>query len=233
METIGYSTGSLARADVRGALRLLERRDMGALELSALRSYELVPLLELIPQLLLDRYQHISVHAPSAITCAQEPEVAAALLSVALRGWLVVVHPDTIHDHRHWVPFGDRLAIENMDRRKSVGRTVEELRPLFGRLPEASFCLDLAHVWQYDPSLAEGARLLGAFGERLAEVHVSELDADSRHVRLTPRGIDAYQALAELIPVHVPLIVEAPVAPDELDDELVASLEALGRLCVV
>jgi hypothetical protein len=230
METIGYSTGSLAHADVRGALQLLESRDMGALELSALRAHELGPLLEVISELLLDRYQNISVHAPSAFSAADESRIAAALLPVARRGWLIVVHPDTIHDHDLWTPFGDRLAIENMDRRKPVGHTAEELRPVFRKLPEASFCLDLAHAWQCDPTMSEAARLLAAFGERLAEVHVSELDADSRHIRLTPKGIGAYQRFADLIPVHVPVIIEAPVEPEEIESELEASLVALGRL---
>lgn len=230
METIGYSTGSLARADVRGALQLLEPLDVGALELSALRAHELGPLLEIISELLLDRYQNISVHAPSAFIAADEPGIAAALLPVARQGWLIVIHPDTIHDPGLWTPFGDRLAIENMDLRKPTGRTVEELRPVFRRLPEASFCMDLAHAWQCDPTMSEAARLLGAFGERLAEVHVSELDPQSRHVRLTPMGIGAYRRFAELIPLDVPVIIEAPVRPEEIESELEASLEALGRL---
>lgn len=230
METIGYSTGSLDRADIRAALQLLESRDMGALELSALRAHELGPLLEVVSELLFDRYRNISVHAPSAFSAADEPEIAAALLPVARRGWLIVIHPDTIHDNDLWAPFGARLAIENMDRRKAVGRTVEELWPVFQKLPEASFCLDLAHAWQCDPTMSEAARLLAAFGERLAEVHVSELDADSRHVRLTEAGIGAYQRFAEIIPVHVPVIIEAPVRPEEIESELEASLLALGRL---
>jgi hypothetical protein len=233
METIGYSTGSLAHADVRGALRLLETHDVGALELSALRTHELSPLLELLSELPLDRYRHVSLHAPSAFTAAEERRIAAALLRVVRRGWLVILHPDSICDYRVWERFGDRLAIENMDRRKPIGRTVEELRPVFSRLPEASFCLDLAHAWQCDSTMAEAARLLGAFGERLAEVHVSELDAFSRHVRLSDRAIEAYQRFGELIPIHVPVIIEAPVEPHEIDEELETSLEALGRVCTV
>jgi hypothetical protein len=233
MEMIGYSTGSLARSDVRRALRLLESRDTGALELSALRVHELAPLLDLLSDLFLDGYHHLSVHAPSAFTAAQEPAIAKALLPVARRGWLVILHPDTIHDHGLWAPFGDRLCIENMDRRKPVGRTVDELRPVFARLPDASFCLDVAHARQCDPSMAEASRMLDTFRERLAEVHVSELDAQSRHVRLSPAGVWAYQKLAGLIPLEIPVIIEAPVRPDEIDAELQASLEALGRLVAV
>ncbi|HEX2079278.1 MAG TPA: hypothetical protein VHG08_16245 [Longimicrobium sp.] len=233
METIGYSTGSLARSDVRRALRLLESRDTGALELSALRVHELAPLLDLLSDLLLDGYHHLSVHAPSAFTAAQEAAIAGALLPVARRGWLVILHPDTIHDHARWAPFGDRLCIENMDRRKPVGRTVDELRPVFARLPDASFCLDVAHARQCDPSMGEALRMLDTFRDRLAEVHVSELDAQSRHVRLSPAGVWAYQQLAGMIPLEIPVIIEAPVQPDEIDAELQASLEALGRLVAV
>ena len=129
--------------------------------------------------------------------------------------------------------FGDRLCVENMDVRKPVGRSVRELLPIFRRLPHASFCFDVAHAAQCDPSMAEAARLLDAFGHRLAEVHVSELDAQSRHVRLSAAGVRACQAVARLIPPHVPAIIEAPVASHHIDDELEASLRALGRRVAV
>lgn len=230
MSGIGFSTGSLAKSDVRRALRLLEPHATEAVELSALRTHELAPLLGLISHLALHDYTHVSVHAPSAFSTTEEPAIAAALRPVAERGWLVVVHPDTIRAPRLWRGFGDRLCIENMDHRKPVGRTVQELKPVFARLPEASFCFDVAHARQCDPSMGEAFRLLDAFRDRLAEVHVSELDAHSRHVRLSPAGMWACQRVAELIPLEIPVIIEAPVQPCEIDAELEASLEALGRL---
>ncbi|HST58446.1 MAG TPA: hypothetical protein VLK84_07160 [Longimicrobium sp.] len=233
MDTIGYSTGALARSDVHGAFDLLAYRGTGAVELSALRVHELGPLLQAIPDLPLAPFPHISVHAPSAFTAAQEPEIAAALLPVARAGWLVVVHPDTIHDPRPWRRFGAQLCIENMDVRKPVGRTVQELLPVFARLPRASFCFDVAHARQCDPTMGEAVRLLQAFGDRLAEVHVSELDAHSRHVRLSAAGIRACRQVAALIPSTVPAIIEAPVRPHEIEPELQASLRALGRSVAV
>jgi hypothetical protein len=228
MQMIGYSTGSLARSDVRRAVSLLERRDTGAIELSALRTHELEPLLQSLPDLALERYSHVSVHAPSTFSAREEREITAALLPVARRGWLIILHPDTIHDVSLWAAFGDRLCLENMDRRKH-GRTVEELRPLFVRLPRASFCFDVAHARQCDTSMVEAYRLLSAFGDRLAQVHVSELDASSRHVRMTRSGVQACRMVSSLIPLSVPAIIEAPVRPEEIDAELVASLDALGR----
>jgi hypothetical protein len=232
METIGYSTGALARSNVHGAFDLLAYRGTGAVELSALRAHELGPLLQALPDLPLHEFSHVSVHAPSAFTAAQEPGIAAALLPLARAGWLVVVHPDTLHDPRPWRPFGAQLCIENMDARKP-GRTVQELLPVFARLPRASFCFDVAHARQCDPSMGEALRLLQAFGGRLAEVHVSELDAGSRHVRLSAAGIRACRQVAELIPPGVPAIIEAPVHPHEVDAELQASLRALGRPAAV
>lgn len=229
MQTIGFSTGALARSDVRGALDLLAFRGTGAVELSALRVHELAPLLQAIPELHLDAYDHRSLHAPSAFSAAEERDIAAALLPFARAGWLVIVHPDTLHDARPWRKLGARLCIENMDVRKPVGRTVQELLPVFARLPRASFCLDVAHAWQCDPSMGEAARLLDAFGDRLAEVHVSELDAHSRHVRLSAAGMRAVRQVAGRIPHAVPAIIEAPVRPHEIDAELRASLRALGR----
>lgn len=229
METIGFSTGALARSDVHAAFGLLAYRGTGAVELSALRAHELRPLLQAIPALDLGGYAHLSVHAPSAFPASQEREIAAALLPLARRGWLVVVHPDTLRDFRVWGRFGDRLCIENMDERKPVGRTVPELEAVFARLPRASFCFDVAHARQLDPAMEQAARLLEAFGDRLAEVHVSELDAHSRHVRLSPAGVRACRAVAGLIPPQVPAIIEAPVRPHEIGAELQASLRALGR----
>lgn len=229
MHTIGYSTGALAGSDVHAALRMLGFRGTGAVELSALRSHELRPLLQAIPELDLGGFEHVSVHAPSAFTAREEPGIAAALLPMAQQGWRVILHPDTIHDPRHWAAFGDRLCLENMDVRKPVGRTVRELRPVFRQLPRASFCFDVAHAAQVDPSMREAARLLDAFGGRLAEVHVSELDAHSRHVRLSAQGVRDCRQVAELIPVHVPAIIEAPVGPHEIGSELESSLRALGR----
>jgi hypothetical protein len=229
MERIGFSTGSLARGDFHAALSMLSGHPGAAVELSALRFDELAPLMHAVPYLDLAAYDYVSIHAPGAFTAAEEAEVVRLLLPAARRGWHVILHPDTIHDARRWRAFGDRLCIENMDPRKR-GRTVDELSPVFDALPSASFCFDVAHARRCDPSMAEALRLLAAFGHRLAEVHVSELNEASRHVRLTRAGIRAFQDIADHVPARVPLIIESPVREDEMPAETLATLEALGRL---
>lgn len=233
MDAIGFSTGAVAQSDLHRALYLLAGSGTDALELSALRAHELGPLLRELPRLDLRPYRYVSVHAPSAFAPADEPAIARLLLPLARRGCVIVLHPDTITDFGLWAPFGDRLCIENMDARKALGRTVPELHAVFARLPQASFCLDVAHARQCDPSMRLAGRLLEAFGHRLAEVHVSELDAHSRHVRLSAAGVRAYQRIAGRIPPGTPVIIEAPVQAHEIAPELQASLEALGRLVAV
>ena len=41
-----------------------------------------------------------------------------------------------------------------MDDRKGTGRTADEIEPFFEALPDAGFCLDVAHAWSIDPTMA-------------------------------------------------------------------------------
>ncbi|CAA9332156.1 MAG: hypothetical protein AVDCRST_MAG89-2185 [uncultured Gemmatimonadetes bacterium] len=229
MECIGFSTGSIAWSDAGAALALLRGHHTDAVELSALRIHELGPLVASLPTLPLGGYHYVAVHAPSAFPRTQERTIARALRPVAERGWQVVVHPDTLHDAGVWAEFGTMLCVENMDRRKPVGRTAAEMRAVFNRLPAASFCLDLAHARQCDPSMHEVVCLLQGFGDRISQVHLSEVNEQSRHVRLSEAAAADFERVAPLIPAHVPVIIESPVQSFEIGAELEICLRAMGR----
>lgn len=77
------------------------------------------------------------------------------LSQLAKRDWPIVLHPDAINDVDLWRGFGSLLCIENMDKRKPIGRTTLELRQIFSEFPDACFCLDLAHARQVDSSMTE------------------------------------------------------------------------------
>src|SRR5207244_2329718 len=104
---------------------------IGVVELSALRDSELVPLLEALDGLDLSFASRLSFHAPSRFETLSEKEVANLLRRLLPRRWPIVVHPDAIIDPRAWMGFGECLCIENMDKRKPVGRTAEELQKIF------------------------------------------------------------------------------------------------------
>jgi hypothetical protein len=95
-----------------------------------------------------------------------------------------------------------------MDRRKPIGRTLEELNIIFEKLPEAMFCFDIGHARQCDTTMTEAYRILREYSKRLCQVHVSEVNTVSRHDPLSFAAILAFAQVADLIPPWVPLILD-------------------------
>jgi hypothetical protein len=226
MRKIGFSTGALAYSDFRKALKMLEKHSTPVVELSALRKHELLPLLDAIDTLDLRKFSFVSVHAPSDVSKDDEAFLVKLLSCVTQRGWPVVVHPDSIHNPALWRSLGRLLCIENMDKRNSLGRTRDELCRLFDKLPEASLCLDLAHSRQVDPTMRETFLILRDLGIRLKEVHLSELDANSKHCCISPKTID-FRVIAGMIPEEVPIILESIVSEDQILGQLEAARAVL------
>ena len=217
---IGFSTGSLASGDVRKGLRMAAESETTAIELSALREEELEPLIKLLDKLDLGQFSYVSFHAPSRLIHMSEEQVVELLQSVAQRDWPIVVHPDVIQDFPLWQTLGRHLCLENMDKRKPTGRTVREMRGYFERLPYATFCFDIGHARQVDPTMLEARRFLLQFGDRLCQVHMSFVNSSSHHERLNFQARLAFQRVAGLIPKHAPIILETPVPEGLLDEEM-------------
>lgn len=227
MQMIGYSTGALAYGNFKRGVELLRGRAIYAIELSALREAELRPLLDAVDELDLSQFKYISLHAPSAFSPQHEEQIAQQLRGVTRKGWPIILHPDAIQDYALWRSFGSSLLIENMDRRKPCGRTVRELENIFELLPDACLCFDLAHARQVDTTMTSAHLILRRFGERLQQVHLSEVNTNSKHDRLSYGAILAYQKVAALIPDNVPVILEAPVSWQAIEAEIERAKEAL------
>lgn len=208
MHLIGFSTGAVALGDFDQALHLLSRTSMTALELSALRLSELPALIAALPRLKLEQFDYVSLHAPSRFLPGEEVDVIELLHRVPIE-WPIIVHPDTIYDSTKWQPFGNQIAIENMDRRKAFGRSAEELKHWFDLLPEARLCLDLAHVHQFDRTMTEAYRILKRFGSKICQLHVSELDSAGRHYPLSVSSIRAFGEIKSMVPTAAAIIMES------------------------
>ena len=219
MRSIGFSTGALALGDFDRGVALMADRHTSVIELSALREEELPTLMGALNRLHLDGYGYISVHAPSRLHTMGEAAVADMLRPCIDRGWHVVLHPDAIGDHSCWREFGRWLCIENMDKRKEAGRTAVELRRHFHELPEASMCLDLAHARQVDPTLGIAREIIREYGEKIVQLHLSELDVKSHHEPLSMAAVWAIREIAHLLP-DCPVILESVVQPNGIDAEL-------------
>lgn len=227
MQPLGYSTGALALSDFRKALELLKDQPVKAVELSAIRVPELSPLLHSLGDLDLSQFSYVSIHAPSSFPREAEYGIFQALYGIRHRGWPIVVHPDTLHDYSLWKQLGGLLCIENMDKRKSAGRTAQELELLFNEFPDASFCFDIGHARQVDTSMTGAYRTLTRLRHRLRQVHISEVNSRNRHDRLSFVSILGFQEVAHLIPPSTPVIIESMVAQNQIGAEICRVQKAL------
>ena len=220
MRPIGFSTGALAKGDF--ALGLDAQRNVpgiDAVELSALRDHELPALIDAIGSLDLDDFEYISFHAPNRLT-AMDEEAAFDLLLHVPDAWPIIVHPELLQTPALWRRLGARLCIENMDARKTTGRTVSELRTLFDTFPEAMFCLDLGHARQIDPTMISAILMLREFGHRLRQLHVSDVGPRGEHLPLGATARNSFARVARFIPDDCPIIIESIIDRDAIEREL-------------
>jgi hypothetical protein len=229
MRTIGFSTGALARGDFQAALAMIHAHGIRAVELSALREGELAPLIQALDSLGLQRFEFVAFHAPSALVERDERTLATLLRQVAERNLPIVLHPDVIRDFACWRDFDNLLCLENMDRRKSTGRTCDELESLFAALPNASWCFDIGHASQVDPTMSEATRMLYAFRGRLKHLHASTVNTVGKHEPLTLGTGLSFQRVLHLIPAQSPIILESCIRPEEINVELARARAIFGN----
>lgn len=218
---IGFSTGSLALGDFHFAMKMLSGKNVNAIELSALRESELNALMSELDYLDLSPYKFISIHAPSKLIRFSEIELIEILKPAINKGCYIVVHPDIISDFDVWKTMGELLCLENMDKRKPIGRTSDAMELLFKNLPEATFCFAIAHAKQVDPTMQEGYKMLKKFKNRLRQIHLSELNSNCKHEKLNLGAILSFQTISHLIPNDLPIILESPVTEIQINTEVI------------
>jgi hypothetical protein len=206
---------------------MMADKPVQAVELSALRQEELPLLVEHLDELDLRQFRYIAFHAPSSLDESFEPVALHLLQRVCAYGWPIIVHPDAIHDVARWAVLGELLCIENMDKRKDVGRTAAALDEFFRILPNAGFCFDIGHARQVDPTMSEAALMLQRFRNRLRQLHVSEVGTESKHDPLTVEAVLAFQRVAHLVPPDTPVILESRVEESGILQEIESAVQSL------
>ncbi len=209
--TLGCSTGYMTdyRDDWERLVDEAAAVSSMAVELSAMSARELPGLLRYLSSAPRLPFLFVSVHAPSK--GGETDEITLVNEIGGLPAWIdvIVVHPDTISDPALYRPLGRRLALENMDTRKSTGHTADDLHTYFAELPEARLCLDIAHARDVDPTLGVAEELLRRFSNRLSHVHVSSLNQAQHHVSLTLEDEALFSPVLARCR-DVPWILEAP-----------------------
>lgn len=194
-----------------------------AVELSALSGEELPGLIAYLrtrPRL---PFRYASVHGP--VKNVDEVRVVPQLIDLPLWVRSIVTHPDAISELGPYRRLGTRLVIENMDDRRPAGRIADEMEAFFAELPEAGFCLDVAHAWSIDPTMNVARELLDRFRSRLRQVHLSSLSG-GHHV---PLRADDEELFADVLDRcrDVPWILEA-VPPERWSVEVKKAFVAAG-----
>lgn len=207
---LGASTGILGQ---RGNWPALVAEAVGispfAAELAALDEAELPSLEAFLHTAGPLPFRYLSVHAPSKHRMLPEGQLVARLAALPPQVAGIVVHPDTIEDVATWKALNGRCVLENMDGRKTIGQTADDLAPFFAALPTAGLCLDVAHASSLDPSMELAHELLDRFGARLRHVHVSSL-VEGRHAPVTAEDAERFRPVLRRC-VDVPWILEAPL----------------------
>ena len=98
-----------------------------------------------------------------------------------------------MHTPSNWACLGDCLCIENMDKRKPIGQTATDLARFFDLLPNASLCFDIGHARQIDPTMSEAWAILQRFRNRIKQLHVSEVNTQSKHDPISLESILAFR----------------------------------------
>lgn len=217
---IGFSTGCINEGNYQQGIDLLKNMEIKLVEVSSLREKELPVFLGELNKIDFSTFEYVSFHAPSRLMLYNETELVEALKPILEKGWPIIVHPDIITDFKLWQTFGESLCIENMDIRKPIGRTYKDLIKLFDILPDASFCFDIAHAKQIDPTMFEARMMINHFKSRIKQIHLSDVNSKSKHEALNYESYISYSRLSPLIPTEIPIIIESPTRDHKLNSTL-------------
>jgi predicted transcriptional regulator of viral defense system len=75
--------------------------------------------------------------------------------------------------------------------------------------------------------MTEAYKILKKFGNRMKQVHVSEVNTSSQHDPISYAAKIAFHEVAHLIPSNIPVIIESRVTQPEISREIYRVAEAL------
>jgi len=135
-------------------------------------------------------------------------------------GVWVVAHPDSIRTFRLWRDLGEHLCIENMDHRKPIGRSADELEMVFKELPRAKLCFDIGHAHEMDRSMSMAYEILKRFRDRIVQIHASEVSDKCEHRAFSASSAAAFARLSPFLPREATIILETVVPKTEAQEQM-------------
>ena len=163
-------------------------------------------------------FEYISIHLPKLDESREEFLTRIEKVHERLRFNAAVLHPDQIEDWSFFKNTSLPISIENMDSRKAQCRNREDLQKVFQNI-DAKMTLDVAHVFDNDPTMQLGKELATIFKERIVEVHVSGYNYRDLH---DPIHLSKQTQILDAIPsTDIPIIIESVcLTADEVQKEI-------------
>lgn len=228
MAEIGFSTGILSKRGIPLNEGIEEFLSAGAdaIELSFGTPHELDAFRLKDIEGAVRSFRYVSIHAPWKDLpypyCASDDDegILSGVFSklrrltenLPIRG--IVVHPDGVDDFKSLDAAQLPLAIENMDKRKKYGTTLDYFKMLQERF-RFGFVLDVQHAYEHDPSMQLAVGLAEIMGKRLQHMHVSGSTQGSNHSPLY--SSDNREAISRFLKLDtckgLPMILEGIPSP--------------------
>lgn len=210
---LGFSTGALAKGDFKKGLTMSKSLGLFAIEYSALRYDELHALIIFLIEHNERNFEYVSLHLPSRYTVYQEVQIVQWVHYLfKTKGPInLILHPDAIKDFSLWRPFKEHLCLENMDGRKNIGKTKQELKQIFKKLPDARLCFDIGHAREIDPSMTVARDIVEEYQKKIVQIHISEVGADYKHKHISQQAHKDFIKVLELVAPSCVYIIETPV----------------------
>ncbi|MCC7289644.1 hypothetical protein IT417_00080 [bacterium] len=91
-----------------------------------------------------------------------------------------IIHPDEVRNWDSLSDIKDKLLVENMDRRKLDGRSVEEVKKYL-EIGDFNMVLDINHTYSHDPSMNLFKKFIENFKPKIKQLHISGFDSYFDH----------------------------------------------------
>ncbi len=226
---IGFTTGKTDKLSFEQKVKIFHDVGCTAIELSILDVNNIPEVLAGLPLFTQYPFLYYSVHAPARdFTFRNDERTTYVLDSIqkmhdALGLSTIVVHPDKIEDWNVFDAYHLPFALENMDHRKNIGQTVENLKELFQKM-NVPMVLDVNHCYANDPTMQLATDMDIAFHDRIIEVQLSGFDTLHDPLYKTKQT-----AIIDAIPDKtLPIIIESPSdSIEEINAEYTYILEHL------
>lgn len=189
MIKLGYSLGAgpNPKHSIKERIKILSSVETHGVELGYVVGSRLEEKLDAEDIQELKKFQYLSIHAPAILNDSNKKEwirypsneaeeTLEKIIKIAkvTNADSILFHPDLIDDFA-WLnkKIGNLLAIENMDAKKSFGKSVEDLKKIFSQAHDAKWVCDVNHIYTIDRSMKLAEAFHSAFQDRICHYHLS------------------------------------------------------------